>query len=692
MAKLEFFDGTNWIQLGGGTGTVTSVGITGSTGLSVSGSPITTSGTINLTLGLELQALSAFASTGLMARTASNTYTARTITASTGISISNGSGVSGNPTISVSNIPINTLSGYPSTDTSVLFGNGTWNNLTLTGAVEGYIVSGGVISTSLSQTQGFFGGVNFNWYLTNDASLKFNTYGGDDFNLVIGNNNYNWNVTTNCNNYNPYFEISFLNTTYPPTPSWIINSTPFAIYADNIDIQKLMLYIDANIDINFNKIRNLATPVNNYEGVNKLYADSLITAQLSALSNLSTTGIMVRTGVNSFATRSMSAGTGMSIVNADGIAGNLTLSVVTSLQQLVTLNNGFAVRKDGATYINRTLTAGSGITITNGDGIAGNPTISWNSSTIYINSLPINGNLSLSTYNLTTSGNVNATTGSLIGNNLAAYNSGSIVLGSPFAMNNNAITGLPTPVNANDAATKAFAESIITNNYFTVNTATTSAANWIRRDSITSTGIQVYGLSVTSFILENKTGESAGIGFDGGTDTCTIWTAGDNGYYLNIQDEDSTNSRVAYVAANTGVWTPVSSRTRKHSIEEKKNNNVLDRFLNLSVKSYGYRYDIKDNYSEDRKKRIIRKQKKMSVGIILEELFDIFPNCIPSYYNELGKETNTKKKLNINNEIKDISNCGIDYNVLLCYFILAFQEYVKKTDQIILDLGKKINE
>ena len=690
MAKLEIFDGTNWIQLGGGTGTVTFVGITGSTGLSVSGSPITTNGTINLTLGSELQALSAFASTGLMARTASNTYTARTITASTGINISNGNGIAGNPTVSVFNIPINTLSGYPGTNTSVLFGNGTWNDLTLTGAVEGYIVSGGIISTSLNQTQSFFGAVNFNWNLINNASLKFNTYGGDDFNLVIGNNNYNWNITTNCSTFTPYFEISFLNTTYPPTPSWFLNDTPFQIVSDNIDIQKLMLLVNANIDINFNKIRNLATPINNNDGVNKLYADSLITPQLSALSSLSTTGIMIRTGANSFTTRNLVPGVGLGILNADGVLGDPTLSVVTSLQQLVTLSNGFAVRKDAATYINRTLTAGSGITITNGDGITGNPIISWNSSSIYINSLSINGLLNLSTYGLTTSGDINAQTGTLKGNNLAAYNSGNIYVTSGFAMNNNVITGLPTPLNGSDAANKFFVESILANNSINVNTVGGNS-NYLRRNINTTTNIQVYGLTNNGYIIEQFNGESAGIGFDGSTDTCTIWTAGDGGSFLNIQDEDSTNSRVAYVATN-GAWTPVSSKTRKHSIKEKKNNNVLDRFLSLSVKSYGYKYNIEDDYSEDRKQRIIKKQKKMSVGLILEELFDIFPNCIPYYYNELGKDGTTKKKLNINKEIKDISNCGIDYNVVLCYFILAFQEYVRKTDKIISNLGKKLNE
>ena len=46
---------------GGGTGTVTSIGVTGSTGLAVGGSPITTSGTITLTLDTELGQISALA-------------------------------------------------------------------------------------------------------------------------------------------------------------------------------------------------------------------------------------------------------------------------------------------------------------------------------------------------------------------------------------------------------------------------------------------------------------------------------------------------------------------------------------------------------------------------------------------------------------------------------------------------------
>jgi hypothetical protein len=87
---------------GGGTGTVTSVAVTGSTGLSVSGSPITSSGTITLTLGTELQGLSGLAANGMIARTGAGTYSPRTIAGTaSNIVVSNGDGVAGAPTINL---------------------------------------------------------------------------------------------------------------------------------------------------------------------------------------------------------------------------------------------------------------------------------------------------------------------------------------------------------------------------------------------------------------------------------------------------------------------------------------------------------------------------------------------------------------------------------------------------------------
>jgi len=104
-AELHIFEGyiagstNDWLDLTK-QGTVTSVDVTGSTGLTPSGGPITTSGSITLTLDTGLQNLATFASTGLVVATGTDTWTARSLASGAGINITNADGVSGNPTIS----------------------------------------------------------------------------------------------------------------------------------------------------------------------------------------------------------------------------------------------------------------------------------------------------------------------------------------------------------------------------------------------------------------------------------------------------------------------------------------------------------------------------------------------------------------------------------------------------------------
>ena len=103
LNQTEFYQNGSWVSFTGGS--VTSVSIAGSTGLSVTGSPITTSGTITLTLGTELQGLSALSANGIIARTTTGTYSSRTLTGTLGnITITNGDGVAGNPTINLETI------------------------------------------------------------------------------------------------------------------------------------------------------------------------------------------------------------------------------------------------------------------------------------------------------------------------------------------------------------------------------------------------------------------------------------------------------------------------------------------------------------------------------------------------------------------------------------------------------------
>lgn len=101
LTSIEYFNGTSWVQLAVGGGTVTSVAATTtSTGLSITGSPITSTGTFVFTLNAELQGLAGLTTTGLVARTGAGTYSPVTITGTAGnIAVTNGSGVAGNPTI-----------------------------------------------------------------------------------------------------------------------------------------------------------------------------------------------------------------------------------------------------------------------------------------------------------------------------------------------------------------------------------------------------------------------------------------------------------------------------------------------------------------------------------------------------------------------------------------------------------------
>lgn len=81
-------------------GTVTSVAATQpSAGFTITGSPITSSGTLVFSLANDLAALEALNSTGIAVRTAADTWAQRSIAAGAGVSVTDGGGVSGNPTI-----------------------------------------------------------------------------------------------------------------------------------------------------------------------------------------------------------------------------------------------------------------------------------------------------------------------------------------------------------------------------------------------------------------------------------------------------------------------------------------------------------------------------------------------------------------------------------------------------------------
>jgi hypothetical protein len=68
---------------------------------------------------------------------------------------------------------------------------------------------------------------------------------------------------------------------------------------------------------------------------------------------------------------------GFTITNPAGVAGNPTFALANDLSALEAMSGtGLVVRTGSETYAQRTITNGGGVTITNGDGVSGNPTIS----------------------------------------------------------------------------------------------------------------------------------------------------------------------------------------------------------------------------------------------------------------------------------------------------------------------------
>ena len=103
-------------------GTVTSVGLTApAAGITVSNSPITGSGNMGIALANDLAAVEGIAGTGVAVRTASDTWTTREVTAGSGISVSNGTGVSGN--IQITATDVSATNELQTVDTFTVVGN-----------------------------------------------------------------------------------------------------------------------------------------------------------------------------------------------------------------------------------------------------------------------------------------------------------------------------------------------------------------------------------------------------------------------------------------------------------------------------------------------------------------------------------------------------------------------------------------
>lgn len=216
--------------------------------------------------------------------------------------------------------------------------------------------------------------------------------------------------------------------------------------------------MEINGRLKINSMTGTSVSVVGYDANATITSGGTTITNLNNWSNFGQTGIVVQTATGAWSGRTITGpAAGITVTNGNGVAGNPTLSLNGDLNALENLaSTGIAVRTGTNTWAQRTITAGAGITVTNGNGVSGNPTISLPASAVTNLNLwsAGTGTSSVRTGNNTTA---SSTASVAIGQGNVASGDGSFAGGFPGnAGNNNTIASGSSSFSFQEAYAQAF--------------------------------------------------------------------------------------------------------------------------------------------------------------------------------------------------------------------------------------------
>jgi hypothetical protein len=186
-------------------------------------------------------------------------------------------------------------------------------------------------------------------------------------------------------------------------------------------------------------------------------------AGLTALAVFNSNGILVQTADNVFAARNLiEPAAGVTIANSDGVSGNPTFALANDLQAVEGLaGSGYAVRTGTDTWTTRTISGIAGRTVvSNGDGVASNTDIDL--ATVTDSGAGTFKKITVDSY-----GRVNGTV-AVAAADITALVSGIYVDVAGDSMTGNltmtggaTVTGLPAPVAGTDATNKNYVDAAV---------------------------------------------------------------------------------------------------------------------------------------------------------------------------------------------------------------------------------------